>query len=95
MSDQVKDKAKDKDKPETKEVNIVINGREKTVPKGEYSFTQIVALAFNPVPTGEFIVFTITYRGGHDHKPEGVLAENERVKVKEGMIFNVKATDKS
>ncbi|ODR99524.1 hypothetical protein AUC68_04790 [Methyloceanibacter methanicus] len=74
---------------------MVVNGREKTVPKGEYSFDQIVALAFDPVPTGNNIVFTITYRGGHGHKPEGILVEGESVKVKDGMIFNVKATDKS
>lgn len=80
---------------EKKDVTIIVNGREKTVPKGEYSFAQIVALAFNPVPTGDNIVFTITYRGGHGDKPEGILAEGETIRVKDGMIFNVKATDKS
>lgn len=80
---------------EAKDVTIIVNGREKTAPKGEYTFDQIVALAFDPVPTGENIVFTITYRGGHGHKPEGILAEDDTVKLKNGMVFNVKATDKS
>jgi len=52
-------------------------------------------LAFENPPTGEFICFTITYRKGHGNKPDGNLAEGELVKVKDGMIFNVTATDKS
>jgi hypothetical protein len=87
---------KDRDKDHDKEVTIVVNGREKTVEKGAtLTFDQIVALAFDDPPTGEFICFTITYRRGHRDKPEASLAEGETVKVKEGMIFNVTATDKS
>ena len=81
---------------QNKTVTIIVNGREKEVPKeGELTFDELVALAFNPVPTGEFICFTITYRKGNGNKPEGTLAEGESVKPKDGMIFNVTATDKS
>lgn len=75
--------------------NIIVNGRPKVVTEKELSFMDIVKLAFDPVPTGEFIVLTITYRKGHGHKPEGTLLEGQSIKVKEGMIFNVTATDKS
>lgn len=85
----------DRDNRRDKEVTIIVNGREKTIEKGELTFDQIVALAFDNPPTGEFICFTITYRRGLGNKPEGTLAEGESVKVKEGMIFNVTATDKS
>lgn len=79
-----------------KTVTIIVNGREKEVPKNDgLTFEELVALAFDPVPTGEFICFTITYRKGHGNKPEGTLAEGESVKAKDGMIFNVTATDKS
>jgi hypothetical protein len=54
-----------------------------------------VKLAFPTPPPGESIVYTVTYRKGEGHKPEGTLTEGERVKVKDGMIFNVTATDKS
>lgn len=74
---------------------IVVNGQQKTVEAGELSFDQVVALAFDPVPTGPNVMFTITYRRGHGDKPEGTLTEGESVKVKEGMIFDVTATDKS
>jgi hypothetical protein len=41
------------------------------------------------------ICFTITYRRGQGNKPEGTLDDGDTVKLKEGMIFNVTATDKS
>lgn len=86
----------DMSKPDNnKEYTIIVNGREKTVTEKELSFDDIVALAFDNPPTGPNIVFTITYRRGHGNKPEGSLVEGETVKIKDGMIFNVTATDKS
>lgn len=35
------------------------------------------------------------YRRGEGNKPEGSLVQGETVKIKDGMIFNVTATDKS
>ena len=55
----------------------------------------LVALAYENPPTGELICFTITYRRGQGNKPEGTLDDGDTVKLKEGMIFNVTATDKS
>ena len=87
--------AKDeKGKPE-KEYTIVVNGREKTVTATELGEDDLVALAYENPPTGELICFTITYRRGQGTKPEGTLDEGDTVKLKEGMIFNVTATDKS
>ncbi len=77
------------------DVTIIVNGREKVVAKDDISFDEIVALAFDDPPTGEFICFTITYRKGKGNKPEGTMMEGEEIKVKAGMIFNVTATDKS
>ena len=78
------------------EITIIVNCREKTVPKhDELSFDELVALAFDNPPTGEFICFTITYRNGHGNKPAGTLEKGESIKPKNGMIFNVTATDKS
>lgn len=85
----------DASKSTVKENTIIVNGRQKVVTAREMSFADIVALAFDPPPTGPNIVFTITYRRGEGDKPEGTLIEGESVKIKEGMIFNVTATDKS
>lgn len=78
-----------------KEYTIIVNARPKVVTKKELSFAEIVALAFDNPPQGENIVITVTYRRGEGNKPEGSLVEGETVKIKEGMIFNVAATDKS
>ena len=84
----------EKGKPE-KEYTIVVNGREKSVTATELGEDDLVALAYENPPTGELICFTITYRRGQGNKPEGTLDEGDTVKLKEGMIFNVTATDKS
>lgn len=85
---------KNEGKGHNKEVTIIVNGRQKVVTKDELSFDEIVALAFDSPPTGDNIIFTITYRRGHGNK-EGTLAQGDTVKIKNGMIFNVTATNKS
>ena len=85
-------------KPEEKEkeVTIYVNGRKKDVAKNSsLSFAQLVELAFDPVPAGPNFMFTITYTKGEGSKPEGTLVEGSSVKIKDGMVFNVTATDKS
>ena len=77
-----------------KEFTIIVNGREIITGK-EISFEELVKLAFDNPPTGEFICFTITFRKAEDSKREGTLAESESVKIRKGTIFNVTATDKS
>lgn len=86
---------KDEKGKSEKEYTIVVNGREKTVTATELGEDDLVALAYENPPTGELICFTITYRRGQGNKPEGTLDEGDTVKLKEGMIFNVTATDKS
>ena len=78
-----------------KQFTIIVNGRAKVVTERELTYAQIVALAFDNPPTGENVAFTITYRKGEGNKSEGTLVEGETVKIKEGMIFNVTATNKS
>lgn len=86
---------KDTHNKSEKERTIIVNGREKVIASKELTFDEVVALAFDPVPTGPNICLTVTYRRGHGNKPEGSLNESESLKVKEGMIINVTATDKS
>lgn len=78
-----------------KDVTIVVNGTQKTVAKDDLTFDEVVKLAFETPPYGANTLFSVTYRRGHGNKPEGILAPGESVKVKEGMIFDVTATDKS
>ncbi len=81
--------------PVPKKFTIIVNARKKEVATKKLTFDEVVALAFNPVPSGPNIVITVTYRHGPHENPEGVLAKGESVWIKNGMVFNVKATDRS
>ncbi len=74
---------------------IIVNGRKKEVSTKTLSFDQVVALAFNPVPVGPNVQFSVTYRKGPRKNHEGTLTERETVRIKDGMIFDVSETNKS
>ena len=78
-----------------KEFTVVVNAREKTVAKNALSFNEVVALAFDNPPSGPTTMFTITYRKGPRANREGTLVEGGVVRIKNGMVFNVTATNKS
>lgn len=78
-----------------KEIKIIVNGEEKETSETRLDFNEVVAIAFPVPPTGENIMFTITYRKGPNSNPKGTLTEGGSVKVKKGMIFDVTATDRS
>ncbi len=78
-----------------KTVTIIVNGQAHEFPKTDITYDEVVALAFANPPTGPYIEISVTYRRGQGQKPEGTLAPGGEVKVKDGMIFNVTATDKS
>jgi hypothetical protein len=80
---------------QNKEITIIINAREYTVTGKQISFTDVVKLAFNIPSLEENKTYTVTYKKGEDKKPAGNLVLGEDVHVKDGMIFNVTATDKS
>ena len=79
---------------EKKDITIIVNGRTRLVPKDELTFTDLVALAFDHPPAGGNVEITITYTRGPGEK-EGSLTQGQSVKAKEGMIFNVSATNRS
>jgi Multiubiquitin len=76
-------------------VTIIVNAREKKVTGDEISFEQVVNLAYdNNPPSGPNVVITVTYGKGEGGK-QGTLLPGATVAIKNGMIFNVKATDRS
>ena len=82
------------DDHEPKTVTIYVNTRSHEVPKGDITFEAVVKLAYPSTPPGANIGFTVTYERGHGNK-DGVLVAGQSVKAKEGMIFDVTATDLS
>ena len=82
----------DKDKPD-KIYTLVVNGRDRTVTEKKLSYQDIAKLAY-PGANFEQYLYTITYfrgEGGH----EGDLVEGETINAKDGMVFNVRRSDKS
>ena len=80
-----------------KTVNVIVNTRTKTVGKNEdITFERAVDLAYdgNP-PTGENISFTVSYQRAEGNKDGTLTPGGKPVKAKEGMVFDVHATDRS
>lgn len=76
-------------------VTIIVNGREKKATGDVLSFGQLVNLAYdNKPPSGPNVVITVTYGRGEGGN-KGTLLPGGTVTIKNGMIFNVKATDRS
>lgn len=78
-----------------KDFVIIVNGQKKTITTSAATFDEIVKLAFPTPPSGANILYTVSYEDGPKANPQGSLKEGGTVKVKDGMIFNVTATDKS
>ena len=82
-------------------ITVIIKGRqqefsvEELTPDGELSFDQVVGRAYDPLPTGQDIVFEVSYFNGAGRPPQGDLDPGEKVKVQDGTVFNVDYTDRS
>lgn len=82
-------------KPKETEVTIIVNACSHVWRDKNISFEQLVALAFGSYDNNPNRGYTITYSRGWESKPEGTLVKGAVVKVKNKMIFDVTATDKS
>ncbi|MER9962819.1 multiubiquitin domain-containing protein [Mesorhizobium sp. M0045] len=63
------------------------------MPKKKLSYREVALLAY-PDADFEKFKYTITYLKGV-HGAEGDLVEGEKIEVKNGMVFNVRRSDKS
>ena len=78
-----------------KEITIIVNAQQKTVPSRDVSYSEVVALAFPTQPAPD-IIYTVTYENAVKPNHEGSLVEGGSVTVKEkGTIFDVTPTNKS
>lgn len=76
------------------QVEIIVNTRPKLVDRGVITYDEVLALAFDPVPSGPNIEITISWYRGEGGK-SGDLVPNGHVAVHVGMVFDVTATDLS
>lgn len=75
--------------------SLIVNGRKKQVRTPDLRFDEIVKLAFENPPAGSYVTYTVTYSRAAADKPSGSLLEGRSVRIQNGMVFNVTATDKS
>jgi hypothetical protein len=78
-----------------KDVTIVVEGTAHPWSKDSISYAQVITLEVPNYAEHPEITYSVTYKRGHGDKPEGILAPGGSVKVKDGMVFNVKETGQS
>jgi len=76
-------------------ITLIVNGRPKYWTEKRITFEQVVVLAFGTYDPNPNKVYTVTYDNGPHQNPEGSMVKGDKVFVKDKMIFNVTATDKS
>nr|WP_315394804.1 multiubiquitin domain-containing protein [uncultured Sphingobacterium sp.] len=77
------------------EFTIIVNACPHIWNETNISFEQLVVLAFGSYDNNPDKGYTVTYSRGWDPKPEGTMVKGSVVRVKNKMIFDVTATDKS
>lgn len=82
-------------KPRPTEFTIIVNARPHIWKEANISFEQLVVLAFGSYDSNPNKGYTVTYSRGWEPKPEGTMVKGSVVRVKNKMIFDVTATDKS
>jgi hypothetical protein len=81
------------EKAKDKTFTLLVNGRERIVAAKKQSYRDVAKLAY-PDADFEKFMFTITYFKGESDK-EGDLVEGETINVKDGMVLNVRRSDRS
>ena len=82
-----------RNKSASREMKIVVNGREKVVAGKTISYADLVVPAFGSVDPNT--IYTVTFKHGPPSKPEGKMVQGDVVKLQCGMHFNVTPTCKS
>jgi len=78
------------------EIEIVVNGKQKTVEEKELTFEEVVKLAYPDANlTDDTKLYTVTFKRANGHKPEGELLKGETLKIKKETVINVVGTIRS
>ena len=62
---------------EKEEFTIVVNGQRKSVNQDDLTFSDVLALAFDPVPSGPNVMITMTYRDALGDKKGSLIDGQE------------------
>ena len=81
--------------PEKKEITIIVNGTAHQWPKRHITYAEVVTLDVPDYPQHPEINYTVKYKNGPSHKPEGTLSPGGEVKVRDGEVFTATPTGQS
>lgn len=77
-------------------IDIVINGEMKQAEKRDYSFQELITLAFgNYDDSQKSYTITATRKNDDGGKHKETFSIGDSIKMKEGMRFNVDSTNRS
>ncbi len=80
---------------EPRTVTIIVEGTQHDWLKPSITYTEVVTLFDPTYPQHPETTYSVTYKHGPAHKPEGILTPGASVKVKNRMVFNVSSTGQS
>lgn len=81
--------------PPPKSVTIIVSGTPYEWSKPRINYSEVVTLFDPAYPQHPDWTYSVTYKNGPSQNPDGILTAGGSVKVKEGMVFNVKCTGQS
>ena len=81
--------------PEVFKDTIIVNGTAFEWTKRKITYAEVVTLDIPDYPQHPEIKYSVKYKNGPRHKPEGTLSPGGSVKVREGMVFSVSPTSQS
>jgi hypothetical protein len=76
-------------------ITIIVEGTPHEWMKPSITYAEVVTLFDPDYPKHPEITYSVTYKHGPPHKPEGILPPGASVHVKERMVFNVSRTGQS
>ena len=74
---------------------IIVEGTPYEWSKPSITYAEVVTLFDPTYPQHPEITYSVIYKNGPSHKPDGILPPGAAVKVKERMVFNVSRTGQS
>jgi hypothetical protein len=80
---------------EPRGITIIVEGTPHEWTKPAITYAEVVTLFDPNYPQHPEITYSVTYKRGPGHKPEGILSPGASVKVKDKMVFNVSPTGQS
>ena len=78
-----------------REITIIVEATEYEWSKTEITYAEVATLFDPGFPQHPEVSYSVTYKHGPNHKPEGILSPGGRVRVKGGMEFHVSSTGQS